>query len=78
MTQIVFEGRTADPAIIYTAVIKACRVRAKNGSYILLSVISVPVNYAVRSSGPVTHSPPAVSGMVSDPTSSASPLLRQL
>jgi hypothetical protein len=38
MTQIVFEGRTADPAIIYTAVIKACRVRAKNGSYILLSV----------------------------------------
>ena len=43
-----------------------------------LLVKNVPVNYAIRFTGPVTPSPPAVSGMVSDPTSSASPVVRQL
>jgi hypothetical protein len=39
-------------------------------------VKNAPVNYAMRFSGPVTTSPPAASGMVSDPTSSASPFAR--
>jgi hypothetical protein len=44
----------------------------------ILAVNSVSVNYAIRFSGPVTPSPPAVSGMASDPASSASLALRQV
>src|SRR5271156_5012810 len=38
-----------------------------------MRVKNVPVNYAMRSSGPVTSSPHAVSGMASELASSASP-----
>jgi hypothetical protein len=50
------------------------RGRALGHATNLESVKNVPVNYAFRFSGPVTASPPAVSGMASDPTSSASPV----
>jgi hypothetical protein len=35
-------------------------------------------NYAMRCSGPVSHSPPAASGMASELASSASPTLGQV
>jgi hypothetical protein len=41
-------------------------------------VKNVPVNYAIRFSGPVTALTPAASGMASDLTSSASAVLRQV
>ena len=41
-------------------------------------VENIPVNYAMRFSGPVTTSPPAASGMASDPALSVSSVLRQV
>jgi hypothetical protein len=47
--------------------------KASSISSQLHQVNRLPVDYPLRFSGPVTASPPAASGMASNPTSSSSP-----
>ena len=52
--------------IVMMVVQNDIKYRKSSWQKICASVKNVPVNYAMRSSGPVTTSPPTASGMVSE------------